>query len=150
MNQQTYDLNLFRPGDVVSISDIPDYQNITIELVSDSGVTISGPHCSSHIVLSGKTPARRATVEPKVESIKPAIQIVVPTDRAARGTYTDKMNNVKMPEGSLTFTIRQIAELNDIPQPYALKWVKENCVEAGVADKVEGQRGRAATLYSKI
>jgi hypothetical protein len=145
------DINLFPVGTFVNVSDIDDYQNVQIKRISDSGVTIIAR--GHEIVVSGRSPATLVTNDTPaptstLENIGNRSSDNAedsPTERVKRGTYTERMKNIKIPEG--LFTIKQVAELNDIPINYALNWVKENCVEVGKAEKAEGQRGKAATLY---
>lgn len=138
------DLNTFKEGDIVDVSDIDEYQNAEITRISDSGVTIKVSGVSH--VLSGRSPATLATpkVALKVTIEQPEAQT---GERVKRGTYTAKMNNIIVPPDA--FTIKQLAELNNIPVPYAHKWVTENCQCVGVAPKPEGQRGKTAKLYKK-
>jgi hypothetical protein len=138
-----YDLNNFKVGDVVDIDNIPEYQGVTIERISDGGVTISGKSVKD-LVISGKSPARYAIFKTK-ENMSDTNPVTETTTPKVRGKYTDAMNSPKLPDGE--FTIKQVAELNGIPMPYATKLVGEKCVEAGVAPKAAGQRGRTAKLY---
>lgn len=159
MSNKIQDINLFAIGDVVSITSAQDFQNIRIERISDSGVTISGPKCSPNTVISGKSPAylvKRGEVSFDMpEGIKPMVSESSEepsfnkdgSERAKRGAYIEKMKNLTVPEIGKSFTIKQFAELNNIPIGHALAWVKQNCREVGKADKQEGQRGRAASLY---
>lgn len=55
---ETRDLNTFGEGQVVDIVGCADMQKLTIERVSDGGVTVSGGKLSPSTVLSGKSPAR--------------------------------------------------------------------------------------------
>ncbi len=52
----TQPLNTCPPGSVVNISDIPEFQGLTVIRVSDSGVTVSGGGFKD-VVLSGGSPA---------------------------------------------------------------------------------------------
>lgn len=160
------DLNTFQEGQTVNISDLEDYQEVIINRISDSGVTVSGKKCGNNIILSGKSPAQLSEIQREVKikdgegNIRPTYVAaksgpeitsdtgLTPSGRVHRGTHTAKMSNLAIPEGN--FTIKYFAEFNKIPIPYALKWVKDNCVEAGKAEKPEGQRGRVATLYTFV
>ena len=143
-------INLFGIGDTVSVSDIPEFQNVIIGRISDAGVTINGPKIATDTIISGNSPAvliRRASDKtPVVEATKDTSPDA-PKQRVERGTYTLKMKNLTMFEKDKSFTIKEFAELNNIPINYSLNRVKENCLEVGSAEKVEGQRGRTATLY---
>ncbi len=146
------DINTFPVGAKVSVPNLPDYQGVTITRISDSGVTVNGPQCGRDVVISGRAPAipfEEVASVAQVESVKPESISVesTPSGRAPRGTYTDKMNSIKVPDGD--FTVRQLAELNEIPLNYANTWVKTNCVEVGHVERIEGQRGKAAGLFRK-
>ncbi len=156
------DINLFRIGDIVSVNGVEDFCELTIERISDSGVTVSGPKCAPHTVISGTSPAflvnrpdksnvkleAKSSDKPlKANSLFPFTEKEEKHERVERGTYTSKMNNIHIPEGK-SFTVKQLAELNEIPIPYASKWVKDHCREVGHAEKEAGQRGRAAALFS--
>lgn len=145
-----HDINTFREGSIVDIVGIPTMHGILIERISESGVTISGGEIPDHTVISGRSPAVYHTAAKK----ELAAQIKKPTEAlepingdkpAGRQSHAAKMSRIQVPPGK--FTIKQLAELNDIPQPYAFKWAKDNCAECGFAPKPAGQRGRAAVLY---
>lgn len=85
--------------------------------------------------------------EQREEALNTGIEIIN-SGRAKRGSYKDKMNNIVLPNKD-KFTIAELAQVNDIPVNYANIWAKENLIEAGKADKVAGQRGRQASLYSQ-
>lgn len=145
-------INLFGVGDIVSVTNIPEYQHVTISRISDTGVTINGKLCANETVISGNSPAilvRRANDKTPIEKVVVEQLADAPKERVERGTYTLKMKNLTMFPHDKSFTIKAFAELNNIPTNYALNWVKENCLEVGSAEKVEGQRGRTATLYIK-
>lgn len=55
---ESRDLNTFGEGQVVDIVGCPDMQKLTIERISDGGVTVSGGKLAPSTVLSGKSPAR--------------------------------------------------------------------------------------------
>lgn len=160
MKTEFRDVNLFREGMVVDVCDITDMQGVTITRIADSGVTIKGGGIRE-TVISGKSPACLARniikqIEKKImdtennntntvnttEAVAVATEAVSPT----RGKYKDALAALVLPNTD-TFTIKQIAELNKLPIPYAVKWVNENCSEAGLAEKPAGQRGRVAKLY---
>lgn len=143
------DLNTFGVGQRVDISGVAEMQNLKIERISDTGVSVTGGQLTPFTVISGRSPARIHEETVAVMTVDGATthnDIVV--ERAARGSYTEKMKHIQIPEGS--FTIKQLAELNGIPQPYAYNWVKDNCAEDGFAERAEGQRGKSAALYKKI
>jgi len=81
----TQDLNTCPVGSVVNISDLPEYQGITVMRVSDSGVTVSGNGLKD-FVLSGRSPAqiirRGAPAAPEVREQEPSAPVVV-TDMSA-------------------------------------------------------------------
>lgn len=134
----------FRVGDKVDIAEIEDMQGVTIERISDSGVTIdSSSH--RHTVISGKSPACYAR-DKKIVNEETGQNVPVKTERT-RGKYNAILASIKLPDGE-KFTIKEIAELNDLPIPYASKWVEENCEWVGKAEKEPGQRGKTAKLYS--
>lgn len=144
----SHDLNLFRIGDVVNVSDIPEYQGVTINNISDTGVTVSG-RCGDRVVISGRSPA--VLVRHKAEegaAVEP-VQLVDGEllERAPRGTYTAIMAAPQLPPTDMPFTIKEFADLNSIPVNYASIWVKDHCTRIGEADKVDGQRGKAPGLY---
>lgn len=119
-------LNCFPVGSRVDVSDIPEYQGVTIDRISDSGVTVNGPRCSKDTVLSGASPATLAQDAPESapESNKP---------------------DYKIP--SQPFTTREFAEANGISVMTAMNWIKEHCENVGVAPKIEGQRGKAPMIF---
>ena len=141
------DINLFRIGERVDIENVDAMTNVVIERISESGVTISGS-IGQHIVISGKSPV--SIHQEKMISISPLITgeksgMEENKTRVKRGSLIEKMAHIELP--GEVFTIKLLAEYNDIPIPYAAKWVAENCIECGKAQKEEGARGRAATLY---
>jgi hypothetical protein len=153
------DLNLFHEGQQVDIDGLPQMIGLKIERISDSGVTVSGSSFGAHIVLSGRSPAHI-----HVPTNKPIIKLVktksVNTEqnnmsnpdtntalsKKARKSHGDKMSSLQMPPAP--FTIRQLAEANDIPLVYAHSWVKTNCIEAGLVPRKEGQRGKCSALFN--
>ena len=135
------DLNTFKEGQRVDINGIAEMQNLKIERISDCGVTVTGGTLTPFTVISGRSPARLH----REEIVSKDANVVVALPRVSRGTYTAKMNDIKVPGD--VFTIKELAEVNGIPQPYAYNWVKEHCVEAGLAARSEGQRGKTAVLY---
>lgn len=148
-------INTFRVGDIVNIINTPEFQNITITRISDSGVTVNGSSFPNDTVISGASPAELVKrgnttyIEPTAEQIAEDANPLTETGRVKRGTYTEKMKHIIVPEGGKPFTIKELADLNDIPVGYALNWAKENCTQSGFAAKPEGQRGKAAGLYQK-
>jgi len=50
------DLNTFGVGQIVNVGDIPEYQSVQIDRISDSGVTVSGGKVRE-VILSGRSPA---------------------------------------------------------------------------------------------
>ena len=139
---KTQDLNLFRVGAHVDIENVDGMQNIRIERISESGVTISGS-VGQNVVISGKSPATLHQID--VFSQGGNIEAPIEEKRARRGSLIEKMSHIEVP--GEVFTIKLLAEYNDVPNSYAAKWVSENCVECGKAEKEEGARGRAAALY---
>lgn len=158
-------INTCRIGDIVDVYKVPHMRKVEVIAINDSGVSIKGPEIGL-TVISGATeisehdynaPIVKAE-ETKVEDapiIKKRTKVasIIPEvtsnngQRAKRGSLTKLMENIKFPFDK--FTIGELAEHNGIPVPYALKWVKDNCIECGKADKAPGQRGRAATIYKK-
>lgn len=155
------DINLFKEGTIVDISDIADFQGVKIERVADSGVSISG-NGIRECVVSGRSPARLAeqkikqtpiklmennteTVEAKSDT-NVDVAVKAAATLPARGKYASILAAMKVPGGD-TFTIKQLADENGLPIPYAVKWVNDNCDEAGLAEKPAGQRGRVAKLF---
>lgn len=158
MKSEFSDVNLFREGSVVDIDNISELQGVTITRIADSGVTIK--NSGRETVISGKSPAcltrniikeidkkvtdmdnTNTNTENTTEAVAVATEAV-----STRGKYKDVLAALKLPNTD-TFTIKQVAELNALPIPYAVKWVAENCDEAGLAQKPAGQRGRVAKLY---
>lgn len=164
---QYQDINLFREGTIVDIDTIEDFQGVKIERIADSGVSISGPSIRDCVV-SGKSPACLARGKIKQMDKKPILNMdtnntntntentntevapvaTSPVESPVRGKYKDALASMQVPAKE-TFTIKEVAELNKLPIPYAVKWVAEHCDEAGLAEKPEGQRGRVAKLYKK-
>jgi hypothetical protein len=169
---QTRDINTFSVNQTVSILDIPDYQNVLITRISDSGVTVTGKLCGKEVIVSGRSPAflsetsnfklnpmnnnnnNNSSINSSSSSDvsspdnKPTfIGEVSKENNKVRQSYKGKMDNISLP--SEVFTIKSLAEHNNIPIPYALKWAKDNCKEMGLAAKPAGQRGRSSVLYSK-
>lgn len=159
--QKTYDLNTFRVGQAVTVPGVEDYENIVIQRISDAGVTVNGK-CGNNIVISGRTPAIPYAKEEKVVEAQAAnlnqnkimttenntnSEVVDETvsNRAKRGSIKAKMAAIKVPANP--FTVKQLAELNDIPAGYANNWVKENARQVGQVEKTVGQRGRVASLF---
>lgn len=158
METESHDINLFKIGQCVDIAGVKDMENVKINHISDSGVTIYGKNCGT-IVISGKSPAYLHIEKKKDLEIKQFMDTNTESNNAVaneteteskkiRASYKDKMKNVQLPQKG-NFTIKEVAELNDIPLPYATNWVKQNCVESGKVEKKEGQRGRVASLYKK-
>ena len=156
--EKIHDLHSFPIGAVVSVVGVPDYEGITIQRISDSGVTVKGPKCGSDIVISGRTPTiiyvkqDKIMENTKIESVNTEVtnknvdsSIEETSNRAARGSLKAKMAAIQIPEGA--FTVKQLADLNGVPPSYANKWVKDNCKEAGTQAKQEGKRGRVAALF---
>jgi len=170
---QYQDINLFREGTIVDIDNIEDFQGVKIERIADSGVSISGPSIRDCVV-SGKSPACLARGKIKQMDKKPILNMennttntennttniantetvaatpvaVSPVESPVRGKYKDALAAMQVPSNP-TFTIKEVADLNKLPIPYAVKWVAEHCEEAGLAEKPAGQRGRVAKLYKK-
>jgi len=160
---QYQDINLFREGAIVDIDTIEDFQGVKIERIADSGVSISGPSIRDCVV-SGKSPACLARGKIKQIEKKPILNMennttnttntetvpvaVSPVESPVRGKYKDALASMQVPAKD-TFTIKEVAELNKLPIPYAVKWVAEHCDEAGLAEKPAGQRGRVAKLFKK-
>ena len=148
----TRPLFTFKVGQYVDIVNVPHYNNIRIDAITDSGVHI---HSNSfgYTVLSGNSPAILHEQTQNANEFEPNKQTEIANEnmqnnRAKRGSLKEKMDNLQMPDGE--FTIKQFAELNEIPTPYASKWVKNNCAEIGEAVKVDGQRGRASKIYKLL
>lgn len=55
--QQTYPLNNFNEGDVVTLPGCVGMERVTIERISMSGVTVNGTSFGPHTVLAGSSPA---------------------------------------------------------------------------------------------
>ena len=155
MKSEFSDVNLFREGAIVDIDNIPELQGVTITRIADSGVTIK--NSGRETVISGKSPAclaRNIIKEKEIINMDTNTNTNTTTEAVAvateavstRGKYKDVLAALKLPNTD-TFTIKQVAELNALPIPYAVKWVAEHCDEAGVAQKPAGQRGRVAKLY---
>lgn len=137
---KTSDLNLFGVGDIVTIPHCKGFEMVTIVNINDGGVAVKTP-TQPYVVLSGKSPAHTyiAPIQSaeSPENIKGPVAIKIPAKYS--------IDNLQIPKEE--FTIADFAALNNIPYPYALKWVKDNCKEAGHATKKPGQRGKAAILY---
>ena len=177
MDNEVRNINLYRVGSIVDITDVVDMQRVRIERVSDGGVTITGKNCGNSIVVSGHSPARLSdlsikpvksekiieetpeSLDKKVEELQQKIAelknrkpgdvplaLVVNDDKKERKNYKDIMENLQIPDIQ-PFTIKFFAELNGIPIPYAATYVKKTFAEAGKVDKIDGQRGRVASLY---
>lgn len=152
------DINLFALETVVEIPGVEDYEKVTIKRISDAGVTVNGQKCGNNIVISGRTPAilwvekEKIIEENKIMTTENTINVnneavnETASNRAKRGSIKAKMAAIQVPANP--FTVKQLAELNDIPVNYANLWVKSNAKLAGSVEKVEGQRGRVASLYS--
>jgi len=139
----------FRIGSYVNIVGVPQLSNIKVDYVSDSGVHVHGSF--GNTVLSGHSPAVEYKA-PKVNDILPNNNSMdqSPVNKSknlsSKIKMTDKLKAILLPD-HIDFTIKDVAETNDIPYPYASKWVKENCVESGIKEKPAGQKGRASKLY---
>lgn len=70
-------LNTFAEGSTVSIQGLPDMQRLTIERISDGGVTVSGGKLAPHTVLSGASPALLYYERP-ADAKGPGLTVVVP------------------------------------------------------------------------
>lgn len=160
------DLQDFSEGQTVNIDGIKDMQGVVILRIAQGGTTISS-RVSGELIISNKSPAilsehqRGITIETDPHTRKRTIKISKvnietlenseqtdngePRERVSRGTYSAKMDNLDFPKGA--FTAQQLADLNDIPYPYAVKYCKEYLEEAGHAERKEGQRGKSAQLY---
>lgn len=132
----SYPLNQFPAHSRISIVGIPSMQNLRVDKITDCGVHVYGAEIG-HTVLSGKSPAINCADD---------VFIIGESKRAVRGSLIGKMSDIKTPSDK--FTTQQLADHNEIPYVYALKWVNEHCNEVGKAEKVVGQRGKAATMYS--
>ncbi len=140
------DLNCFQPQSHVSIVGIPAMQNIRVDKITDGGVHVYGSTIG-HCVLSGKSPAIYY-VASEIISSDGVINVSDSPIRAKRGSLIEKMNHIQVPTNLKAFTIQQLADLNEVPYPYALKWVNDNCKESGLAERKEGARGKTAKIYS--
>ncbi len=168
MKRLSQDINTFPVGTYVDIPGVERMQNIKIEAINDSGVTVSGAEIGNYLVISGKSPAVRCEKQERVkfykeEKQKPVednnVEVIIDkveeiTDEkildivekvTKKSGYNEILAKMQVPGGD--FTIKQIAELNELPIPCATTWVKLNCVEAGKAEKKEGQRGKSAMTY---
>lgn len=158
---KSMDINLFGLEQIVSIPGLEDYEKITIKRISDTGVTVNGPKCGNNIVISGRTPAilwvekektlennqeiKNMTTENVNNSVKSEVVEETVSNRAKRGSIKAKMAALQVPEGK--FTVKQFAELNNIPVAYANKWASDNAKVVGFVEKMAGQRGRSASLF---
>ena len=140
------DLNCFQPTNHVSIVGIPAMENIRIDKITDGGVHVYGSTIG-HCVLSGKSPTIYYSPTSEVISSDGVINVSDSPVRAKRGSLIEKMNHIKAPVAG-SFTIQTLADLNEVPYPYALKWVNDNCKESGFAERKEGARGKTAKMYS--
>jgi hypothetical protein len=173
MKQTPQNINLFKVGSTVTVPGVESFKKTKILVISDSGVTVSS-NDYPHTVISGCSPAIpfeeeniaviKNTGEVDIKGLEadmviideseitPDVNPIIKKDdndgRVKRGTYTEKMKHITLPSKD-KFTIAELAELNGIPNNYANTYAKENLVEAGKVEKIEGQRGKSASLYSK-
>lgn len=138
------DIYLFNIGDIVDIPGVENLTGIKIVNINEAGVAVSSPNIGPYYVISGKSPAIYHIPKPNDE-IAPIGKPESFEAKNIRKSVQNKIKDIKNP-GEI-FTIKQIAEFNNVPTLYATNWVKENCIEAGKAEKKEGQRGKTATLY---
>jgi hypothetical protein len=143
---KSYPLNCFRPSTFVDIVGVPSMKNLRIDKVNDSGVYVYS-HVDGSFMLSGASPAVITSDAP----VDPALNFNsiqnIKERRARRSKIKSKVNDIKLPPGN-KFTIKQVAELNEIPYVNAKKWIDENCFECGKAPKKKGVRGKSSNLYS--
>lgn len=146
-------INSYNVGSVVDIDNIPHLQGVKIDAITMSCVYVKGNTIPGGVTtVSGGSmaiPARYKAIDNEVKNIAKdnTDNSEEKKPRAKRGSLTKLMENIKLPKKQ--FTIAELAEYNKIPVPYALKWVKDNCIECGKANKEPGTRGRAATIYTK-
>lgn len=152
MNSNTRPANTFPVGSFITIPAVSAMKKLRIEYVSDGCVTVYGKDDSEsndHVfTISGSSPAVAYQFN-REQSLDQSNQTSYETkERAPRGSLSEKMKNPKVPSGK--FTIAEFSELNEVPYPYAMKWVKENCSPAGFKERVEGHRGKTAELFQKL
>lgn len=162
MNSNIRPANTFPVGSLISIDGVSAMKKLRVDYVSDGCVTVYGKDSSDGtdhtFTISGSSPAvpyvaysslSKEQMDGRMnrDGVSYSIDEVV-KERAPRGSLTEKMKNPTVPLGK--FTIAEFADLNEVPYPYAMKWVKENCSPAGFKDRVEGQRGKTAELFQKL
>ncbi len=131
------ELHYFGVNQIIDIDNIAEFINCRIDRISDSGVTIFNSHYPNGVVVSCKSPARLSDSQ-VIEVGKPGRK---------RGIAAE----VTLPEGDLPFTIKQLSELNsDLAITQITTFIKENCLIAGEAGRVIGQRGKTAKTYKLI
>ena len=152
MNSNIRPANTFQVGSLISIDGVPAMKKLRIDYISDGCVTVYGkdsPEGVDHVfTISGSSPAipyefKREEVVGENGEVSYEVK-----GRAPRGSLQEIMKNPKVPTGK--FTIAEFADLNEVPYPYAMKWVKEWCSPAGFKERVEGQRGKTAELFQKL
>ncbi len=154
----TKDLQDFREGQTVDISNIEAMQSVVITRISNSGATIVGKICGE-LIVSCKSPATLSaiqhevtiTVDPKTQrniiSITRVEDPAAIVEKRARPTdENDPMSNLMFPVNG-PFTITQLAELNDLPYPKVAVYCRDYLIEAGTAPRKEGARGKASKLF---
>ena len=133
----------------VDIVGVPSMRGLTIDRINDSGIHVHNSEIG-HTVISAMSDAiyHDAVNNKEVEynSSDNIIEQPIKKERAKRGSLIEKMADINIPSDK--FTIKELAEHNDIPYPYAMKWAEENCFISGKKEKPAGQRGRTAKYYS--
>jgi hypothetical protein len=144
-------INTYQINARVDIEGVPSMSNLRVHAHSDSCTYVygkNGEEGADHIfTVSGSSPAI-PHVKQSVDEVTGEVTYAPVKERAPRGSLQEIMKNPKIPSGK--FTVAEFAELNGVPYPYGMKWVKENCVSRGMKEKEEGKRGRASELFEKI
>ncbi len=107
---ESRDLQTFHVGQIVSILDIADLQDIEIERISDSGVYATNTHHRKGVMLSCRSPARlthanRAALEAAREESKAAAVSQSLTSRASASTRRAPAPSIPAPSLAQTTTL---------------------------------------------
>ncbi len=139
------DLNTYREGDRVDIYLTPTMINLIIERISDGGVTVSGGQLRPHEVISGNSPALYHVKNEEEGLVVDPVESPVEHALKSSKNFMSKTKDIKIPSDQ--FTVKQLAEHNNIEPIYTYSWVKDNCVECGTVERRAGQRGKVAKLF---
>ena len=121
-------LHTFKVGDVVAISNIYEFQRVTIQYIMEGCVMVSGPHCNPNTTLSCNSPAH--LYNPNEVIKKPIINIVVDdkkVEEALNKIDNDKVVNEK-PSDKVKRLKGQIDLLNKLTGKKTPKIVKNSVV----------------------